>query len=197
MNWLPSLFIFSIKPINPTPSTPKERMESMPAKEIWIVHVVLSMAIATSLSDLASAQESARARFGAWDFRCDAPVGASTEQCVLAQTVTSEDSRNVNLGVIVVKPPELNTAVLRVVAPIGVYLIKGVALKIDQTDIGQVPYFRCSPVRCVSDIPIDNKLLEQMKDGKIATLVIYLEPFSGVRHQVMLEGFKEGYEKLR
>ncbi len=43
---------------------------------------------------------------------------------------------------------------------------------------------------------IDDKLIEQLKSGRIATLVIYLTPYEGIRHLLMLKGFKEGYEKL-
>jgi invasion protein IalB len=97
----------------------------------------------------------------------------------------------------IAKPPESNATVLRVLAPLSVYLPNGVSLKIDQTDIGRAAFFRCSQAGCLSDIPIDGKLLEQLKGGKIATLVIYLEPDEGLRHLVRLEGFKEGYEKIR
>jgi invasion protein IalB len=145
----------------------------------------------------AVAEEKAKDRFGAWELRCDTPAGAKAERCALSQAVRSEEKANANLGVIIAKPPELNTTVLRVVAPVSVYLLNGVSLKIDQADIGRAPFFRCSPGGCLADIPIDAKLLEQLKGGKIATLVIYLEPYEGLRHQVKLEGFKEGYEKLK
>lgn len=154
-------------------------------------------ALAASPAAAAPAEEKARERFGAWELRCDTPAGASAERCALSQAVRSEDKANVNLGVIVVKPPELNATVLRIVAPLNVYLLNGVSLKIDQTDIGRAAFFRCSQGGCIADIPIDPKLLDQLRGGKIATLVIYMEPYEGLRHQFRLEGFREGYEKLK
>jgi invasion protein IalB len=144
-----------------------------------------------------AAEEKAKEHFGAWDLRCDTPAGATGELCALSQAVRSEDKASANLGVIIAKPPDLKTTVLRVVAPLNVYLLNGVSLKIDQTDIGRAAFFRCSPAGCLADIPIDSKLLEQLKGGKIATLVTYLEPYEGLRHQVKLDGFKEGYERLK
>ena len=85
---------------------------------------------------------------------------------------------------------------MRIVAPPGVFLINGAGLKIDQTDIGRVPFFRCSPAGCIADAPLDDKLLDQLSNGKIATVVIYLEPGEGLRHLVRLEGLKEGLGKL-
>ncbi len=162
---------------------------------------IKSLAIAAlwafSLSGFAEAEEKAKVRFGAWEMQCQPPAGETPERCALTQTVKAEDKGASNLAVVVARPPELKTPVLRVVAPLSVYLMNGVSLKIDQADIGRAPFFRCSPGGCLSDIPIDDKLLEQLKAGKIATLVIYLEPTEGLRHQVRLEGFKEGYEKLR
>jgi invasion protein IalB len=153
---------------------------------------------ALSLSSFAAAVVKAKATFGAWEMLCQPPVGeTATERCALTQTVKEEDKGASNLGVMIEKRPELNAPVLRVVAPIGVYLINGVSLKIDQTDIGRAAFFRCSPAGCIADIPIDDKLLEQLKGGKIATLVIYLDPAEGLRHLVRLEGFKDGYAKLR
>lgn len=143
------------------------------------------------------AQGNARTKFGPWELQCQIPPGSKSEQCALTQTVRSEDKAGVNLGVMVIKPAEINATVLRVVAPLSVFLLNGVSLKIDQTDIGRAPFFRCSTSGCLADAPLDAKLLEQFKNGKIATLVVYLEPSEGLRHQVRLEGFKEGYEKLR
>jgi invasion protein IalB len=146
---------------------------------------------------IASAEDKAKTRFGAWELHCETPSGATSERCALVQTVRSEDKANANLGVIVARPPELKTTILRVVAPLNVYLLNGVSLKIDQNDIGRASFFRCSAGGCLSDIPIEDKLLSQLKSGKIATLVIYLEPYEGLRHLVRLEGFNEGYERLR
>ncbi len=162
-----------------------------------IQSLTIAALLVSSLDGVAVAEQTAKVKFGAWEMQCQPPVGTTPERCALTQTVKAEDKGASNLAVVVARPPELNTPVFRVVAPLNVYLLNGVSLKIDQTDIGRAQFFRCSTAGCLSDIPIDGKLLERLKGGKIATLVIYLDPTEGLRHQVRLEGFKEGYEKLR
>ncbi len=145
----------------------------------------------------AFAQGAIKTKFDAWEYRCETPAGENaTEQCALTQTVRAEENANVNLGVMVVKSKEAKNGVFRVIAPMSVFLLNGVSLKIDQTDIGRAAFFRCFPSGCLADVVIDDKFVDQLKNGKIATLVIYLTPYDGLRHLVMLKGFKEGYEKL-
>ncbi len=150
-----------------------------------------------SFSSFVAAEGKAKVKFGAWEMMCQPQVGTTPERCALTQTVKEEDKGASNLGVMIQKPPELTTPVLRIVAPLSVYLLNGASLKIDQSDIGHGAFFRCSPAGCLADMPIDDNLLQQLRNGKIATVVIYLDPSEGLRHLVRLEGFKEGYEKLQ
>jgi len=142
-------------------------------------------------------QGGVKTKFDAWELRCDTPAGETSEKCALIQTVRAEDTANVSLGVMMVKPKEAKNGVLRIIAPLNVFLLNGVSLKIDQTDIGRAAFSRCAPSGCLADMAIEDTLLEQLKNGKIAILVIYLTPYEGVRHLVMLKGFKDGYERLR
>ena len=146
----------------------------------------------------AMAQNAVKEKFGAWEYRCETVPGEQPgEQCLLAQTVHAEDRANSSIGVIILRPKGAKDGIFRVVAPLSVFLINGVSLKIDQTDIGRNAFFRCFPTGCLSDATLDDKLLDQLKNGKIATLVIYLSPFEGNRHLVTLNGLRQGYEKLR
>ncbi len=153
--------------------------------------------LTSSFTGAAWGQAPARTKFDAWELRCETPTGETAEQCALTQAVKAEDAANVSLGVMIAKTKDSKDAVLRVIAPMSVFLLNGVSLKIDQTDIGRAPFFRCAPSGCLADTILDDKLIEQLKNGKIATLVIYLTPYEGIRHLLMLKGFKEGFEKLQ
>jgi invasion protein IalB len=142
-------------------------------------------------------EEISRGKVGAWEVRCQSSGGNQPEQCVLAQTVRSEDKAGVNMAMIITRPAGAPTMIMRIVAPPGVFLLNGVGMKIDQTDMGRLPFFRCSPAGCIADAPLDDKLLDDLRNGKIATVVIYLEPGEGLRHLVRLEGLKEALQKLR
>ena len=146
---------------------------------------------------MAQAQNGVKEKFGAWDYRCETVPGEQGQQCLLAQTVQAEDRANSSLGVVILRPKGAKDGIFRVVAPLSVFLINGVSLKIDQVDIGRNAFFRCFPTGCLSDATLDEKLIEQLIKGKVATLVIYLSPFEGNRHLVKLTGLREGYDKLR
>lgn len=143
----------------------------------------------------AQAQETLKEKVGAWEIRCQSAAG-QPEKCGLTQTVRSEDKAGVNIAVILMKAPGGKAAVMRIIAPMAVYLVNGVSVKIDQTDIGKLPFFRCTPAGCLTEAPLDEKILDQMRKGRILTLVIYVEPEEGLRHLVRLEGLKDAFEKL-
>jgi invasion protein IalB len=137
-----------------------------------------------------------KAKTGAWDVRCDSSPGAP-EQCALTQSVKAEDKAGVGLAIMILKPKDAGFGVMRVIAPLNVFLPNGVSLKVDQTDIGRTGFQRCFPEGCLAEVAMDEKIVEQLKHGNLATLVIYLSPYEGLRHQLNLQGLAEGYEKLR
>lgn len=142
------------------------------------------------------AQGALKSRFGDWEIRCETPPGAASEQCALIQSVAAEDKANINLVVIVLKTSDGKSRLLRVIAPLNILLIKGLGLTIDKTRIGDTGFLRCLPSGCVAEVVMDDALLDQLKNGKTATFVIYLTPDEGVGLPLSLGGFKEGFAKL-
>jgi len=142
------------------------------------------------------AQGVVKSKFGDWEIRCETPAGASAEQCALIQSVAAEDKANVNLVVIVLKTSDGKSRLLRVIAPLGVLLPSGLGLNIDQTKIGSAGFVKCLPTGCVAEVVMDDKLIEQLKNGKTATFVIHQTPDEGIGLPLALNGFKEGYAKL-
>jgi len=154
--------------------------------------ILLGLGANASLAQAAPA----KAKFGDWELRCETPAGAATEQCALIQSVVAEDKSNVNLVVIVLKTSDGKSRLLRVIAPLGVLLPNGLGLKIDQTDIGRAGFVKCLPTGCVAEVTMDDKLIDQLKSGKIATFIIHQVPEEGIGLPLTLQGFKDGYAKL-
>jgi invasion protein IalB len=144
----------------------------------------------------ALAQGAVRSKHGDWELRCETPPGASKEQCALIQSVAAEDKPNVNLVVIVLKTADGKSRLLRVLAPLGVLLPSGLGLKIDQTDLGRAGFVRCLPTGCVAEVVMDDKLLDQLRNGQTATFIIFQTPEEGIGIPLALAGFKEGFELL-
>ena len=157
--------------------------------------VLLALAVA-ACGDHALAQGAVRSVHGDWQIRCDTPPGAQSEQCALMQSVTAEDRPNVGLTVIVLKTADQKSRLMRVVAPLGVLLPSGLGLKIDNNDVGRAGFVRCLPNGCVAEVVMEDKLIDQMRNGQTSTFIIFQTPEEGIGFPMSLKGFGEGFDKL-
>lgn len=145
----------------------------------------------------AAAQDATvKAQHGDWQIVCKAPPpGAKSEVCALVQAVMAEDRNNVGLTVYFQKFAD-GTRRLRVFAPLGVLLPRGVGLKIDDKDIGNAPFLRCNTFTCYSQVVADDNLVNQLKNGKTAIFVIFQTEEAGIGIPISLAGFAEGMSGL-
>ena len=144
----------------------------------------------------ALAQGEVKSKHGDWDLRCDTPAGAKNQQCVIMQFVTAQDRENVGLSVVVMKTADKQARILRVLAPLGVLLPRGLGLRIDNTDMGTTGFIRCLPNGCVSEVLMDDTLIQQLRKGKQAMFIIFQTPEEGIGVPISLAGFGEGFDAL-
>jgi invasion protein IalB len=142
------------------------------------------------------AQGVVKAKHGDWETRCETPPGAAREQCALIQSVAAEDRPNITLIVIVLKTADGKSRLLRVIAPLGVLIPSGLGLKIDQADVGRAGFVRCLPNGCIAEVVMEDKLVDQMKNGQSATFIIFQTPEEGIGIPLALVGFKDAIEQL-
>ena len=145
----------------------------------------------------ALAQGAVRSTHGDWELRCDTPPGAQSEQCVVMQFVTAEDRDNVGLTVIALKTADGQAQILRILAPLGVLLPRGLGLHVDNDDMGSAGFVRCLPNGCVAEVIMDEALIAKLSGGETATFVIFQTPEEGIGIPISLKGFGEGYEALQ
>ncbi len=144
----------------------------------------------------ALAQGEVKSKHGDWDLRCDTPAGAQNQQCVIMQFVTAQDRENVGLSVVVMKTADKQARILRVLAPLGVLLPRGLGLRIDNIDMGTTGFIRCLPNGCVSEVLMDDSLILQLRSGKQAMFIIFQTPEEGIGVPISLAGFGEGFDAL-
>jgi invasion protein IalB len=161
----------------------------------WFVAGVLAVGVLGAMQP-ALAQGVVKAKYGDWETRCETPPGAQKEQCALIQSVAAEDKPNVSIVVIVLKTADGKSRLLRVVAPLGVLLPSGLGLKIDQVDIGRAGFVRCLPTGCIAEVTMEDKLIDQLRNGTTATFIIFQTPEEGVGIPMALAGFKDGFQSL-
>jgi invasion protein IalB len=174
--------------------------QTVEAKQMKIVErllgaIIIGVGLAAT-GGVAFGQGVVKAKNGDWELRCETPPGAAKEQCALLQSVAAEDKPNINLVVIVLKTADGKSRLLRVIAPLGVLLPSGLGLKIDDVDVGRAGFVRCLPTGCVAEVVMEEKLIDQMKNGKSATFIIFQTPEEGIGIPLALAGFKEGFEAL-
>lgn len=166
---------------------------------------VLMMLIAASLlpsfamlfATPSLAQGEVKQSFDNWEIRCETPAGAQSEQCAMTQFVVADNRPNVGLTIIVLQTADKQSHVLRVLAPLGVLLPSGLGLRIDEQNLGNVSFVRCLPDGgCVAEIVMDEKLIDQLKKGAIATFVIFQTPEEGIGIPIGLKGFTAGFNAL-
>jgi invasion protein IalB len=166
------------------------------------VVAVLSLALMTlpahaqEVPSSPDAKAEAAKSFGDWRLRCEVPSGSTVEQCALMQTVVAEDHPDLTL-IVAVRVVGGKLKLLRVVAPLGVLLLRGLGLKIDTTDMGKASFTRCLGDGCVADVEMDDTLADLLKKGQVATFIIFRTPEEGIGIPVSLRGFSEGLAALR
>ena len=163
---------------------------------IWAALAMAALALGLGPAQRAAAQGAVRSVHKDWQIRCDTLPGAKSEQCVLMQSVAAEDRANVGLTVIVLKTADTKNRLMRVVAPLGVLLPSGLGLKIDNNDVGRAGFVRCLPSGCIAEVVMDDKLIDQLRNGKTSTFIIFQTPEEGIGFPMGLKGFGEGFDKL-
>jgi invasion protein IalB len=154
------------------------------------------LAAAAFLIGAARGQGVVRDKHGDWQTRCETPPGAAREQCAIVMSVVDQERPNLVLVVIVLNTADRKARLMRVIAPLGVLLPPGVALRIDEEDAGRLPFLQCLANGCIAQLAMDDKLVDKLKSGKTATLGIFQTPEQGVGVPAPLAGFKEAYEQL-
>ena len=110
--------------------------------------------------------------------------------------MAAEDRPNITLIVIVLKTADGKSRLLRVIAPLGVLIPSGLGLKIDQIDVGRAGFVRCLNNGCIAEVVMEDKLIDQMKNGQSATFIIFQTPEEGIGIPLALAGFKDAIEQL-
>ncbi len=172
---------------------------------------LLAMVALVFFPALAAAQGQLRASFGDWQHRCDRVAQSGAEQCILIQNVL--DQSDLNLAVVILKVEDtaataearkkdanakpVRRPVLRIIAPLGVLLPRGLGLKVDDREIGSTDFVRCLESGCVAEVDMDQTLIDLLSKGKVALFAVFLTPQEGRGLPVTLNGFAEGFSKLQ
>lgn len=143
------------------------------------------------------------ATHGAWKIQCETTQAAAGQtekqrQCGMVQGAQSEKNPKAALTLVIVKTKQGDQIVtmMRVMAPIGVFLPTGVALEIDGAAVGRVPFTRCMPQICMAFAEASPETLAKLKKGNVANFIIYEAPGIGLPMKMNLDGFSAALAAL-
>ncbi len=143
-------------------------------------------------------------RHGKWVVQCDTlPKSATPEQiknrgCAVIQIAQSKKQKGVGVSLIIGKLTQggKTATMMRVMAPIGVFLPTGIALEIDGQAVGRVPFTRCLPQTCMAFAEARKETLAKMRKGKKGNFIIYQAPGVGIPLDLDLAGFTAAMKAL-
>src|SRR5262249_23263122 len=143
------------------------------------------------------------ATHGDWKIQCEAvkanPQGQApaepAKQCAMVQTGRSEKNAKLGLTTVFVRGKQNGKEItmMRILAPIGVYLPTGVALEVDGGAVGRIPFMRCLPQICVAFGEAGDQTLDKFRKGTAANFIIYEAPGIGMPIKISLNGFAAAY----
>jgi invasion protein IalB len=142
-------------------------------------------------------------KHGDWEVQCTEVPAAegqpASKACGMVQSGFSAKNKDIGVQVIVsrLKQGDKTATVMRVLAPIGVYLPTGIPMEIDGTALpGRMQFTRCLPRICESYGEASTESLGKLKKGKAITFYLYDRPGSSYPVQMKLAGFGEALAVL-
>lgn len=129
-----------------------------------------------------------------------ATVDSSRMICALTQDVRREGGGELlfRLEAQTGANPEDN--LLRVISPLGIYLINGLGLVVDGTELGRIPVERCAAQGCLSLVrggPELNVILDGLKGGEQLELVFWLTAQEQKSVTIPLTGFSANWSAVQ
>jgi invasion protein IalB len=135
-------------------------------------------------------------RHGEWTLLCKPPPRGGTRQiCAVTQTVVAADHDNARLTAAFEKFSD-GRLFLRVVTPWDILLPPGLALAVDNVEIGRAPFVRCAPTGCYAQTIVEGTLAEKLKTGSSAVFTIYQNEQTGLGFPISLKGLDKALAEL-
>ncbi len=135
--------------------------------------------------------------YGEWEVICAKPLGAKTEKCGAVSKVKAADIPDVGLVITFMKAGRNDKILLSIRAPLGVLLLNGLGLKIDDKNVGSVDFLRCTVSGCIANVFIDDSLEKKFRAGNMAMFIIFKTPEQGIAIPVSLAGLSKAYAAMK
>jgi invasion protein IalB len=141
----------------------------------------------------AGAAQNVQLMYSPWMKVCGKGADTNNKQvCVVTKDARLENGMPV--AIVQLFEPEGDAKVLRVTVPLGMQLQHGTRVIVDQNTPMQAPYKICFPVGCMSDYPVDDKLVGELKKGQQLTVQAINMQGAAVSLPLPLAEFAKAYD---
>lgn len=129
-----------------------------------------------------------------WETRCPK---SGDQRCEMTQLVNNPDNGKPILRVVMGYPPEIDTAAMIFILPLGTRLAPGVQFSVDGRDPKTFPFQICLEQGCRADFPIDETLRSRLRSGSSATVSLIGPRGERIDLDVSLQGFTAADNRIR
>lgn len=149
---------------------------------------------ATPALALESGQE-----FGQWTAQCVQDDENNSEACHITQRLVVEGSGEQEKAVqmSVGFAPGESTPVTIIRLPLGLWLLNGITLTVDDGRSQQFPVQVCASAGCQTTLRLEPDMLETLKAGRRLTITSYNLRQEAVQVPISLQGFAQAIEALQ
>ena len=133
---------------------------------------------------------------GDWTLECGA-LPSGKRICQMTQVVNNPKDGKPLLQAAVIKPSGGKKAILRLVAPLGVWLRPGVGFSINGGSKNNLNFEFCLREGCIAQLGLSSGLVNAMKRGSKARLSIQNIQRRKLNLDVSLRGFTAAYDGMR
>src|SRR5699024_5339255 len=165
-------------------------------KALRLSAICLTAVCLSAFAAVASAQEAPAAagnielettQYEDWEVNC--PKNDSTNPCEMTQLVEDPETGNPIMRVVVGYPPQIDSAAMIVLLPLGVPLQPGIQFSVDGGQAQHYPFQVCLEQGCRANFPLDNAVLNRLKNGQSAEVTIVSPQGNQMQLQISLMGF--------
>jgi invasion protein IalB len=134
---------------------------------------------------------------GDWSVECGTLPGGGQRICSMNQVAKNPKDGKPLLRAVVFRPPGGKAAILRLIAPLGIWLRPGIGFSVDGGSKNNLNYDFCQPSGCMTQIALSSGLVSAMKRGSKARLTIQNIRRQKLNLSISLRGFTAAYDGMR
>ena len=133
---------------------------------------------------------------GSWIVRCETAEAGTQSTCIMFQNVVLKTGGQPVLDFAIGYAPEDGNPTVIITLPLGIYLLPGISIQIDE---GKTTNFRvehCEPEGCRAFMKLRDARIEQLAAGARLTITFHDGERQPITVPLSLDGFGDGFQAV-